>query len=88
MIKIINTVASQRVPLGIALHVEYPTIQSVEQSKGREPEQACIEILNKWLERGDQTQSPVNWKTLLNALKDCGFFQLAKDMEVALRDRK
>lgn len=37
-------------------------------------------ILNHWLKRNGTT--PITWKTLLEALRDCAFMQVADDLEV------
>jgi len=46
---------------------------------------ACTEILDHWLQGNGRT--PGTWKTLLEALRDCPFTQLADDLEEALIDK-
>jgi len=46
---------------------------------------ACTEILDHWLQGNGRT--PGTWKTLLEALRDCPFMQLADDLEEALIDK-
>lgn len=63
------------------LGLNYSAIQSIEE-RYHNQERSCTEILDCWLKGNGCT--PVNWKTLLDALRDCDLIALAHDLEVAL----
>ena len=83
-IKLISTVQTKVTSLGLALHLEYSAMQSISQ-RNHDQETSCTEILDHWLKGNGRT--PVIWKTLLEALRDCAFMQLADDLEKALIDK-
>ena len=83
-IKLISTVQTNLTALGLVLGLDYSTIQSIEQ-RNHPQETSCTEILDHWLKGNGRT--PVTWKTLLEALRDCSFMQLADDLEEALIDK-
>lgn len=71
--------------LALALHMG-SEIESIEASTNVDPSSACREIFTTWLRGG--YREPVTWKTLLEALKDCDFFGIARTVRVALLSRE
>lgn len=84
-IKLISTVQTNVAGLGLALHLDYPVIQSIEQ-RNHYQEQSCREILDYWLKGNGHT--PINWETLLDALRDYEFIRFADELELALTDQE
>lgn len=80
-IKLISTVQTNVTALGLVLDLDYSTIQCIEQ-RNHSQETSCTEILEHWLKGNGRT--PVTWKILLEALRDCPFMQLVDDLEEAL----
>jgi len=80
-IQLISTVQTNFAALGLTLNLHYSIIESIEQ-RNYSQEISCTKILSHWLKGNGRT--PVTWKTLLEALRDCAFMQLAEDLEKAL----
>lgn len=59
-------------------------MQSIGQ-RNHSQKTSCIAILDQWLKRNGTT--PITWKTLLEALRDCAFMQFADDLEVVQVDK-
>lgn len=66
-IKLIDTVQTNVAGLGLALHLDYSKIRSIEQ-RNHSQEKSCHEVLDYWLQGNGRT--PINWETLLDALRD------------------
>ena len=73
----IKTVAVRWVELAIALDFEFSVIETV-QSNYSKAELACISILNRWM--NGEGQQPATWNTLIKALKDAEYRNLAEDL--------
>ena len=71
--------------LALALHIE-SEVESIEASTNVDASSACRKIFTTWLRGGYRGQ--VTWKTLLEALKDCNFIELARTVRVALLSRE
>ena len=67
-------------PLGIQLGIDRPTIQSFYRN-GRESEDACTDILDTWIARGE---GDVTWAALLETLRDVQTAGIAGHLEHAL----
>ena len=70
--------------VALALHMG-SAIESIEQSAQFQPASACRKMFTIWLHGSYRT--PVTWKTILEALKDSNFIELAKNVRVALISR-
>ena len=71
--------------LALALHIG-SEVESIEASTNVDPNSACRKIFTMWLRGGYREQ--VTWKTLLEALKDCNFSELARTVREALLSRE
>ena len=76
-LRVIKTVAPKLVRLAIALNFDYSVIETVQHDQS-EAELACISILNQWM-RGEG-QQPATWNTLIKALRDADYCNLAEDL--------
>lgn len=81
-IKVIETAALKWKQLALALNIRHTKVRITERSSMINPEEACSYMLEHWMD--SSTREPVNWKTLIEALKEAEFITLAKDVELAL----
>ena len=80
-IKIMNTVQAKWEELACALHMG-SKVESIEKDTHSQTFSACRTLFKNWLDGG--YREPVTWKTLLDALDDSDFLELAKTVRVAL----
>ena len=71
----IKTIAPNLVKLAIALDFDYSVIETVQRNQP-EAELACISILSRWM--NGEGQQPATWNTLIKALKDADYRNLAE----------
>ena len=67
--------------LAIALGFESNVIEIVRRDMFHQSEDACREILRRWLEGQRGTRQPVNWATLVNSLLEAGFVDMVEDLQ-------
>ena len=70
-----DTVQARWQELAYALHIE-SEVESIEASTNIDTSSAWRKIFTTWLRGG--YREPVTWKTLLEALKDSDFCELAR----------
>ena len=72
-------IAARWTDVGISLHFTSANLNNIESTCRGDVERCCKKMLTLWLEGHvqDVSQAPVTWKTLLEALKDARFGQLA-----------
>ena len=76
-----DTIEANWHKLAYALHMG-SKVESIEKDTHSQTFSACRTMFTKWLHGG--YHEPVTWKTLLEALKDSDFFDLARTVRVAL----
>ena len=83
--KVIESVAAQWEHLALALHFEGRVIDSVKRNNFYQTEDACREMLRRWLEGQGETRQPVNWATLIDSLLEAGFIDIAENLHEVIR---
>ena len=71
--------------LARALHFESSVIEHIGDMFFQ-TEDACREVLRRWLEGQGETRQPVNWTTLIDGLSEAGFVDVAEELQEALGD--
>ena len=64
------------------LHLEDCDIQRIRRDHRNDSCKACQIALKEWLE--GEGRNPVTWKTLISALKEADFSEIASDLEYVL----
>ena len=64
--------------LAYALHFDTAIVDAIKRD-AHNVEEACTDVLSRWLD-GEGERGPRNWSTLLDALKDIGKTELAKEI--------
>ena len=77
-LKVIKSVAAKWESIAIALDIDYST----EQRDFSHVEAACIAILRRWID--GEGEQPATWNTLIGALEDADYLNLAKDLRKEL----
>ena len=81
--RIIYAVALDWDWIAIRLHFRGDVISRIERDhKGSSVVRACQAMFSKWLE--GEGRWPITWKTLIEALKEAGFSELASEVETVL----
>ena len=81
----IEEVAGYWEDLARALHFESSVIEHIGDMFFQ-TEDACREVLRRWLEGQGETRQPVNWATLIDSLSEAGFVDVAEELQEALGD--
>ena len=81
-IHIIDTVASRWRRLGLALHISDYHLDNIEHNR-HHVENWCQTMLNDWL-RGTVGDGPVTWETLVEAIDDARYGELAQQLKRVL----
>ena len=81
----IEEVAGYWEDLARALHFESSVIEHITDMF-YQTEDACREVLRRWLGRQEGTRQPVNWATLIDSLTEAGFVDIAEDLQEAVGD--
>ena len=82
----IEGVAARWEHLAHALHFESSVIEIIRRNSFHQTEDACRDVLWRWLEGQGETRQPVNWATLIESLLDAGFVIMADNLREAVED--
>ena len=82
----IEEVAAEWEKLALALHFQTFVIDIVRRNTFHRTEDACREVLQRWLEGQEETRQPVNWATLIDSLLEAGFVDIAEDLQEVVED--
>ena len=82
-VKIIDSVALQWRELAISLGFDQDAIDSIADTY-LDSDEACREMLAKWLEDNEHLKGPVTWNTFIQCLVDAGQLELASELEEVL----
>lgn len=63
--------------LAMSLNFDGPKIESIDMGAMYKPEEACRQMLVKWLDGDDELKGPVTWGTLIQSLIDAGLVDMA-----------
>ena len=78
-VRIIDTVASKWDRIALRLHFSGHDISRIERDHEKSVVRACQAMFSEWLE--GKGRQPITWNTLIEALKEAGFSQLASELE-------
>ena len=81
-VKLIKLVAARWEEVATMLHLEDCDIQRIRRDHRNDSCKACQTALKEWLE--GEGRNPVTWKTLISALKEAKFSEIASDLEYVL----
>ena len=85
-VRVIDEVAAKWEELSYGLHYEHHDVANIKESiQPFDVIMACRKALERWLE--GKARRPVEWQTLLHALKDAGQDQLAVKLRTVLQQR-
>ena len=65
--------------MGLALNFANSDLKNIEKDQSN-VEDCCMELMNRWLQGTVQTK-PVTWETLLEAIEDAQFVELAQKLK-------
>lgn len=82
-VKILERVAFEFQKVAIALGFQHGVYEAVLLAVYNDHEHACMKIFEKWL--NGEGRKPVTWATLIQALEDAGFRELARQLKNAVR---
>lgn len=78
-IYIIKELAARWKDVGLALDFDDSDLNNIERDKGN-VEDCCMELMRRWLQGIVRTTS-VTWETLLEAMEDAQFVELARKLK-------
>ena len=70
--RVIEGAAYKWKELAMSLDFDGPRIESIDIGALCKPEEACRQMLVKWLDGDDDLKGPVTWATLIQCLIDAG----------------
>ena len=76
---IIKELAARWKDVGLALDFGSSDLNNIKRDKGN-VEDCCMELMDRWLQGTVQTK-PVTWETLLEAMEDAQFVELARKLK-------
>lgn len=82
MVKVIGSVASRWDRVAVRLHFDHHDIERINRDH-RRTIPSCQTMFGEWID--GERRKPVNWKTLITALEEAEFSELASDLQVVLR---
>ena len=80
-VRVINTVAHDWERVAIRLHFTGDDITRIERDHSKS-ERACQSVFTEWLK--GKGLRPTTWNTVIKALREAEFSQVADDLEIAL----
>ena len=81
----IEEVAGYWEDLARALHFESSVVEHITDMF-YQTEDACREVLRRWLGGQEETRQPANWATLIDSLTEAGCVDIAEDLQEAVGD--
>lgn len=83
MVKVIKSVAARWEDVAMRLHFNHNNIQRIKRDSHFQTIPSCRTMFAEWID--GERRKPVNWKTLITALEEAEFSELASDLQVVLR---
>ena len=80
--KVIEQVAPVWERLACALHFNPAVVATIARDNHHKCEQACMDMFGRWL--NGSAHQPVNWETLMVALRDCKLMKLEAELDRVL----
>ena len=82
VVKVIETVSARWEKVATRLHVDYHIIERIRKDNQHQCEPCCCKMFSEWL--NGKGRQPVNWHTLIIALEEANFSELASDLQIIL----
>ena len=79
----VEAVAVEWAELAKTLHFDSSVIEDVRE-RFPQPEDACQEVLWRWLDGQEGARQPVHWDTLIDSLLEAGFDDIANGLQEAV----
>ena len=83
VVKVIKSVAARWEDIAVRLHFDHNIIKHIKRDNHHQTIPSCRTMFGEWLD--SKNRKPVNWKTLITALKEAEFSELASDLQEVLR---
>ena len=83
-VKVIERIAASWKRVATTLHFEGHEINIIDTDHDRRSENACRKLFTEWLD--GKGRQPKTWGTVLSALNEAGFGEVASDLSDALSD--
>lgn len=85
-VRIVNRVAYKFQEVAYALKFEPGDCQAALRTTNNDYHQACLKIFEKWLDgEGPEGPESATWATLIQALEDADFRELARELKGIVR---
>ena len=81
-VKVIEQVAPVWERLACALHFNPAVVATIARDNPCKCEQACMDMFGRWV--NGSAHQPVNWETLMVALRDCKLMKLEAELDRVL----
>ena len=81
-VRIIKTVAPRWDMIALRLHFSGDDISRIERDHKESVVRACRNMFSEWLE--GKGRKPISWNTLIKALKEADYSELASEVETVL----
>ena len=79
--RVIEGVAYKWKELAMSLDFDGPRIESIDMGAPCKPEEACRQMLVKWLDGDDNLRGPVTWDTIVQSMIDAGLVDMADKLK-------
>ena len=81
-VKVIEQVAPVWERLAYALYFDPAVVAAITRDNPCKCELACMDMFGRWL--NGSARQPINWETLIAALRDCKLKKLEAEVDLAL----
>ena len=82
VVKVIDSVAARWEKVAMRLHFNHHVIECIRRDNHHQTTPSCQKMFAEWLDGSGR--KPVNWQTLITALQEADFSELASDLQVVL----
>ena len=80
-VRVIKAIASRWQDVATRLHFDLNDIKCIKRDNHHESKPSCHEMLSLWL--NGKGRQPADWETLIKALKEAEFSELAKELQTS-----
>lgn len=79
VVKVIRSTAAEWEQVATRLHLDHHIIEHIKRDNHYQTVPCCHKIFEEWLDGAGQ--QPATWKTLIIALEEANFSELANDLQ-------
>ena len=80
VVTVIESVAARWERVAIRLHLHHHIIECIKRDNPHQTILSCQTMFVRWLD--GKGRQPVSWQTLITALKEADFSELASDLQI------